>query len=632
MPPLKDATKKPSNIGELIPPATPTAQQVPPIIPREQPGLGPASLGPAPSLWTTGYDSVRQWTRPGTSQGRFPPLPTKANPQLNAASRSVAKAVVAATPPVSTPSGGGGTDTDIITGVNRQGFGASDASYTKSDNNVSSLSITGITSGANEMAFTAAIGMRGGAGAAAGQSPGAGWTAAGVGYWNIIPAAGTQTIAQAFGSTALCAVQALLFLKTNGSTPVFTAHGSGSGGTSNVSFTFTPTAGNSILYMATTASANPTSDSYSIRDTAGNTYVQTHAFAHLLSGGFDNSAEVVFFYAQNVKAVSTTVTVTNVNGAGNWFFLEISNLSGLSSGSYTFQSSDLDKLVQFVGGANITATLPSPALAAGWQVLVSNNNTGTTTLTSAAGTFLNNGTAGVVLPPGGATWVFSDGTNYWTDFTSFAQNISKVSHKWLDSYDAITGQYTQSQPAASDLSDGVTGTPGVGSTVVLSNTPTISNPTLLGATIANATHFTNKIDKYNNIATVSNGAPSEYATVDNTTAVANIPATTLYAVPSSGIYRLSYYVIVNRVATTSSTLPDLQLTWTDPDNSTVQTFGPFDSATPSANTLTTMYSGTAVISAKAGTNIQYQTGVTTVYASVGATTMQYSVHLKVEAL
>jgi hypothetical protein len=140
-----------------------------------------------------------------------------------------------------------------------------------------------------------------------------------------------------------------------------------------------------------------------------------------------------------------------------------------------------------------------------------------------------------------------------------------------------------------------------------------------------------KIAKYNNITTVSNGVPAEYAATDNTTAVANISATTLYAPTASGLFRVSYYVIVNRVAT-SSTLPDLQLTWTDPDNSTLQTFGPVDSVTPSANTLTTMYSGTVLISAKAGTNIQYQTGVTTAYASTGGTTMQYSVHLKLEAL
>src|SRR5712664_3353144 len=102
MPPLSEVTKRPSNVGEIIPPATPYAQHVPPIIPREQPGLGPASLGPAPSLWTTGYDSVRQWVRPGTSQGRFPSLPIKAIHQMNAAARSVTTTVIKNTPaPVS---------------------------------------------------------------------------------------------------------------------------------------------------------------------------------------------------------------------------------------------------------------------------------------------------------------------------------------------------------------------------------------------------------------------------------------------------------------------------------------------------------------------------------------------------
>src|SRR5260370_1322622 len=96
MPPLSEATKRPSNVGEVIQPATPFAQHVPPIIPREQPGLSPTSLGPAPAIWTTAYDNVRQWTRPGTSQGRFPVLPTKVNPQLNAAARGVAKNTVSA--------------------------------------------------------------------------------------------------------------------------------------------------------------------------------------------------------------------------------------------------------------------------------------------------------------------------------------------------------------------------------------------------------------------------------------------------------------------------------------------------------------------------------------------------------
>jgi hypothetical protein len=90
MPTKNEAMQRPANLGEVITPATPFAQNVPPIIPREQPGLGPASLGPAPSVWTSDYDRVRQWARPGTAQGRFPVLPTKNNPQLNASSSGVA--------------------------------------------------------------------------------------------------------------------------------------------------------------------------------------------------------------------------------------------------------------------------------------------------------------------------------------------------------------------------------------------------------------------------------------------------------------------------------------------------------------------------------------------------------------
>jgi hypothetical protein len=98
---LKEARKRPENVGEQITPATPTTQNIPAVVPRELPGLSKASLGPAPPVWTTNYDSVKQFYRPGTSQQRFPPLPTKANPALNSQAASVATTIVnnAATSP-----------------------------------------------------------------------------------------------------------------------------------------------------------------------------------------------------------------------------------------------------------------------------------------------------------------------------------------------------------------------------------------------------------------------------------------------------------------------------------------------------------------------------------------------------
>src|SRR6266576_2760166 len=91
MPSLKDALQKPTNVGSPI--TAPAPPAAPAITPREQPGLAVGSLGPAPSIFTTDYDRVRQWYRPGTSQNRFPPLPLKVNPQLGAISRSNSTAI-----------------------------------------------------------------------------------------------------------------------------------------------------------------------------------------------------------------------------------------------------------------------------------------------------------------------------------------------------------------------------------------------------------------------------------------------------------------------------------------------------------------------------------------------------------
>ena len=55
--------------------------------------------------------------------------------------------------------------------------------------------------------------------------------------------------------------------------------------------------------------------------------------------------------------------------------------------------------------------------------------------------------------PGTATWVFSNGSNYFTTLTMTApQGMAKVGNQWLDSYSAVSGTFTQSQPAFSNLS------------------------------------------------------------------------------------------------------------------------------------------------------------------------------------
>jgi hypothetical protein len=139
------------------------------------------------------------------------------------------------------------------------------------------------------------------------------------------------------------------------------------------------------------------------------------------------------------------------------------------------------------------------------------------------------------------------------------------------------------------------------------------------------------VNQYNGISLVANGIPVLVAKADATAQAANIAATTLYAVPASGagMYRVSCYVALTQPATTSSTIPACYAGFTDPDTNAVST--PWISSTSTGNTIgnTSVGQNTSAINAKASTNIQYGT---TGYASSGATTMQYAIHVKLEYL
>lgn len=146
------------------------------------------------------------------------------------------------------------------------------------------------------------------------------------------------------------------------------------------------------------------------------------------------------------------------------------------------------------------------------------------------------------------------------------------------------------------------------------------------------------VSSYNGIATVSNGVPAEYATVDLTGQGAAISATTIYAVPASGAgqYRVCFNAKVTQAATTSSVLGGtngFQLVYTDQDDSVVTTTvagHPFNSTTANLalNTDQALYNGCLFVNAKASTNIQYQID----YTSVGATPMQFNLHVILEKL
>lgn len=128
-------------------------------------------------------------------------------------------------------------------------------------------------------------------------------------------------------------------------------------------------------------------------------------------------------------------------------------------------------------------------------------------------------------------------------------------------------------------------------------------------------------------------APSVYATVDLTGQTAALGATTIYAVPATGVgmYRITWNAKVTTAATTSSVLGGaggFQITYTDADDSVALTPLAIPNASATGNTTATQLSGVVSVNAKASTNVQYRFD----YTSVGATVMVYSLHVKLEKM
>lgn len=196
---------------------------------------------------------------------------------------------------------------------------------------------------------------------------------------------------------------------------------------------------------------------------------------------------------------------------------------------------------------------------------------------------------------------------------------------------------------------------GTGGSLTVSGSGTINSTTLLGNTWAapgaigsgtpgsgafTSLTTTGLLTNYNSIATVSNGIPAEYATVDLTGQGAAIGTTTLYAVPASGVgqYRVSWNAKVTTPATTgavTSTLGGLTIVYTDPDGVPItitaqgQTPGGTYVSSNGGNTTGSAILGFPLtLNCKESTNITYAMA----YASDAAGEMKYNLHIKLEKL
>jgi hypothetical protein len=107
-----------------------------------------------------------------------------------------------------------------------------------------------------------------------------------------------------------------------------------------------------------------------------------------------------------------------------------------------------------------------------------------------------------------------------------------------------------------------------------------------------------------------------------TTQAASLAATTLVPVPATGLYRITYYARITRAATTSSSLT-VTVRWTDGGIAVARS-----GAAITGNTTATVQADSLLVQADQGTLLTIET----TYASVGATTMQYALSARVEAM
>lgn len=111
--------------------------------------------------------------------------------------------------------------------------------------------------------------------------------------------------------------------------------------------------------------------------------------------------------------------------------------------------------------------------------------------------------------------------------------------------------------------------------------------------------------------------------------VANIVNTPVYTPAASGLYRVTAYLVVTTVATTSSTLPSATVQFTDADTNIAVGAPCSVAVNATGNTLGIFAQGEAIIRAKAATAIGIATQS---YASVGGTAMQYAIYFNVEPI
>lgn len=165
-----------------------------------------------------------------------------------------------------------------------------------------------------------------------------------------------------------------------------------------------------------------------------------------LSSSSSSSSSSTTTASSSSSTTSATVTENVTQGS------TVGSINAQTGTSYTLQTADYGDVIVLESSSAFALSLNSNVTSP-FYVGVYNYGSGAVTLTPTSGTV--NFTSSVSIPGGQTAIVYFDGSNWIAMAPVMAQTLSRVAHQWLDSYSALTGIFTQSQPAFSDLSGSV---------------------------------------------------------------------------------------------------------------------------------------------------------------------------------
>jgi hypothetical protein len=264
--------------------------------------------------------------------------------------------------------------------------------------------------------------------------------------------------------------------------------------------------------------------------------------------------------------------------------------------------------------------------------------TSPSTISYSTGSSYTSGATSMPLTTGQCAFVYMDNANYFALKIGGGSGIvtGATTNGGLTLTSTTLGLLTSCSDqqvllwTASGSSWGCATPPGTGSVTGSGTLNHIAMWTGSGTIGNNTNNFTitGRCGSYNSNNCVSNGFAQTVGVQQGSGFTGNMSATTIVSSTGTNLnYRISCYNVISIAATSSSTLPQCQVSWTDLITSVVET-ATFNS-TSAGNTVGNFVQGSIFINPKNSTAI---TVSTTGYASSGGTSMQYVVDFEAETL